>query len=201
MKTLISVLTVLFLLTGCGHKADNITFSATIEDIRDNGIIVTTTDGVGFEKASVGYDKGLKIPFNLIVGQTVEIEAFPEIRESEPVQITAVKISLKEENKKTEYKKITPSEAMEMMGENAVILDVRPREDFAEGHIPDAISLPRAEVAQRAGEVFPSKDSTILIYCKSGKNSKLAAEELIQMGYTNVYDFGGIIDWTGEVVK
>jgi len=123
LKTLLSLLTALLLLTGCGQKNENITFTAIIESIHDNSIMVTTTDDVDFDKVSVGYGKELEIPFNLIAGQMVEIEALPEIRESYPVQITAVKISLKEEYKKAEYRKITPKEAMEMMGEDVVILD------------------------------------------------------------------------------
>lgn len=191
----------LFLLTGCGQKTDNITFVATIESIQDNSIMVTTTDKVGFDKASVGFDAGLEIPFNLIVGQRVEIEALPEIRESYPVQITAVKISLLEEKENAEYKKITPQEATGMMDKDAVILDVRTQAEFDQGHIPQAVLLPDTEIRQEATEILPDKDQTILVYCRSGRRSALAAQNLIDMGYTSVYDFGGIQDWTGEIVK
>lgn len=200
-KLFITLLAALLLLAGCGQKNENITFTATIESIHDNSIMVTTADGVSFDKASVSFDKKLEIPFALAVGQTVEIEALPEIRESYPVQITAVKISLKEENKKAEYKRITPAQALEMMGEDVIILDVRTQAEFDEGHIPDALLLPNTDITQRAEEVLPDKDRTILVYCRSGRRSELAAKDLIQMGYTNVYDFGGIIDWPGEVVK
>ncbi len=200
-KLFIALLSVLLLLAGCGQKNDNITFSATIESIHDNSIMVTTTDDVSFDKASVGFDKKLEIPFTLAVGQTIEIEALPEIRESYPVQITAVKISLKEEIKKAEYKKITPKEAMEMMGEDVIILDVRTKAEFDDGHIPNALLLPDAEITQKAEEVLPDKDKIILVYCRSGRRSALAAKDLVQLGYTDVYDFGGILDWPGEVVK
>lgn len=198
-KTFMTLFTTLLLLTGCGQK--NITFTATVDSVHDNSIMVTTTDDVSFDKASVGFDKKLEIPSNLMVGQTVEIEALPEIRESYPVQITAVKISLKEDSKKAEYKKITPKEALEMMGEGVIILDVRTQTEFDEGHIPNAILLPDAEITQRAEEVLPDRDQTTLVYCRSGRRSALAAKALIQLGYTNVYDFGGILDWPGEVVK
>lgn len=202
MKKLFSaLLTVLLLLTGCGQKNSNIIFTATVDSIHDNSIMVTTTDDVSFDKASVGFDKKLEIPFTLVVGQTIEIEALPEIRESYPVQITAVKISLKEESKKAEYKKITPNEAMEMMGEDVIILDVRTQAEFDEGHIPNAMLLPGTEITQRAEEVLPDRDQTILVYCRSGRRSALAAKDLIQLGYTDVLDFGGILDWPGEVVK
>lgn len=113
----------------------------------------------------------------------------------------AVKITLKEESKKAEYKKITPTEAMEMMGDDAIILDVRTKAEFDEGHIPSALLIPETEITQKAEELLPDMDQTILIYCRSGRRSALAAKELIQLGYTNVYDFGGILDWSGEVVK
>jgi rhodanese-related sulfurtransferase len=210
----------LLMLTGCGQKSDNITFTATIESIHDKSIMVTTTDEIGFDKASVGFDKELEIPFDLIVGQRVEIEALPQVRESYPVQITAVRISLKEEatkdegskdeklnessneeSQKAEYRKISPSQAIEMMDEDSIILDVRTQSEFDEGHIPNAVLLPGDEIAQRADEVLPDKDQTILVYCRSGRRSALAAKELVELGYTNVYDFGGILDWPGDLVK
>lgn len=109
--------------------------------------------------------------------------------------------TLKEKSIKAEYKKITPTEAMEMMGDDAIILDVRTKAEFDEGHIPNALLIPDTEITQKAEEVLPDKDQTILVYCRSGRRSALAAKELIQLGYTNVYDFGGILDWSGEVVK
>ncbi|NLP23775.1 MAG: rhodanese-like domain-containing protein [Syntrophomonadaceae bacterium] len=163
--------------------------------------MVTTTDDVGFDKASVGFDENLEIPFDLVAGQIIEIEALPEIRESYPVQITAVNINLLEEPNQNSYIKITAQEAQEMMGEDVIILDVRTQAEFAEGHIPNALLLPDNEIKQRAEELLPDKEQTILVYCRSGRRSELAAKELIQLGYTNVYDFGGILDWTGDVVK
>jgi rhodanese-related sulfurtransferase len=199
----------LFLITGCSNNDinndmnNNMVFNATIESIQDNSIIVTTTDDVGFDKASVSFDENLEIPFDLVAGQIIEIEALPEIRESYPVQITAVKISLLEEpsQSKNDYIKITPQEAQKMMDQNIIILDVRTQAEFAEGHIPNAVLLPDTEIKQRAEELLPDKEQTILVYCRSGRRSALAAQELADMGYTNVYDFGGILDWTGEVVK
>ncbi|MDI9480884.1 MAG: rhodanese-like domain-containing protein [Syntrophomonadaceae bacterium] len=204
MKKVILILSIaLFLLTGCGNNDidNNIVFNATVESIQDNSIMVTTTDDVGFDKASVGFDENLEIPFDLVAGQIIEIEALPEIRESYPVQITAVNINLLEEPNQNSYIKITAQEAQEMMGEDVIILDVRTQAEFAEGHIPNALLLPDNEIKQRAEELLPDKEQTILVYCRSGRRSELAAKELIQLGYTNVYDFGGILDWTGDVVK
>lgn len=196
-----ALFTFLLLLTACTQKSENIVFTAVIESVHENSIMVTTSEDVGFDKASVDFVKGLDIPVNLTVGQKIEIEALPEVRNSYPVQIAAVKIILKEESEKVEYKKITPTEAMEMMNDDVVILDVRTQAEFDEGHIPNAVLLPDTEITQRAEEVLPDKEQTILVYCRSGRRSALAAKALLDLGYTDVYDFGGILDWTGEIVK
>ncbi len=95
-KALFVLLAALILLAGCAPKKENIVFTAVIESVQENSIMVTTSDDVGFDKANVGFDKTLKLSFDPMVGQTVEIEALPEIRESYPVQITAVRIELKQ---------------------------------------------------------------------------------------------------------
>jgi len=98
-----------------------------------------------------------------------------------------------------EYQKISAEEASKMMTEEVIILDVRTQGEYDEGHIPGAVLLPDSEVAQRAEEILPNKGQTILVYCRSGRRSALAAEALAKLGYTDVYDFGGIIDWPGEI--
>lgn len=102
---------------------------------------------------------------------------------------------------KPEYIKITPAQASEMMTGDVIILDVRTQEEFSEGHINNAVLLPDFEVAATAETLLPDKSKTILVYCRSGRRSAAAAKELILLGYTAVYDFGGIIDWQGEVIK
>ena len=102
---------------------------------------------------------------------------------------------------RAEYREITAAEAADMMVEGVVILDVRTQAEYDEGHIPGAVLLPNDEVAARAGEVLPDKEQTILVYCRSGRRSALAAQALAELGYTAVYDFGGIQSWNGEVVK
>ncbi len=103
--------------------------------------------------------------------------------------------------KTNEYKKITPEEALEMMDGTAVILDVRTQEEYDEGHIDGAVLLVDTEIKSKAEDVLTDKSQKILVYCRSGRRSAQAAKELIAMGYTNVYDFGGILDWTGEIIK
>ncbi len=102
---------------------------------------------------------------------------------------------------KGEYKSLTPEEAKEMMGnEDVIVVDVRTEEEFRQGHIEGAILIPDYDLDKLAAEKLPDKEATILLYCRSGNRSQLSAHLLNGMGYQNVYDFGGIIDWRyGEV--
>ena len=103
----------------------------------------------------------------------------------------------------TTYEQITPSEAKTIMDTETdyIIIDARTDEEFAEGHIENAILIPEYEIANRAEKELPDKEQLILVYCRSGRRSKIASEELVKLGYTNVKEFGGIIDWPYEVLK
>ena len=104
--------------------------------------------------------------------------------------------------KKAEYKKITSDEAKNiMLTEKPIVVDVRSLEEYNEGHIPNAISVPLETIENEAATKLKNKDDLILVYCRSGRRSREAALRLIEKGYTNVIDFGGIQDWNGEVVK
>ena len=104
--------------------------------------------------------------------------------------------------KKAEYKKITSDEAKNiMLTEKPIVVDVRSLEEYNEGHIPNAISIPLETIGNEAETKLKNKDDLILVYCRSGRRSREAALRLIEKGYTNVIDFGGIQDWNGEVVK
>lgn len=104
--------------------------------------------------------------------------------------------------KKAEYKKITSDEAKNiMLTEKPIVVDVRSSEEYNEGHIPNAISVPLETIENEAETKLKNKDDLILVYCRSGRRSREAALRLIEKGYTNVIDFGGIQDWNGEVVK
>ena len=106
------------------------------------------------------------------------------------------------EVKKAEYKKITSDEAKNiMLTEKPIVVDVRSLEEYNEGHIPNAISVPLETIENEAEAKLKNKDDLILVYCRSGRRSRDAALRLIEKGYTNVIDFGGIQDWNGEVVK
>ena len=101
------------------------------------------------------------------------------------------------------YAQISGAEAKALMDSESgyIIIDARTQEEYDEGHIPSAILIPEYEIADRAEKELPDKDQLILVYCRSGRRSKIAAEELVKLGYTNVKEFGGIIDWEYEIVK
>ena len=107
----------------------------------------------------------------------------------------------KEKDQGAVYVNITAEEAKEIMDseEGYIILDVRTQEEYDEGHIPGAIIISHEEIAEKADEVLTDKEQLILVYCRSGRRSKIAAEALVELGYTNIKEFGGIIDWTYEV--
>jgi phage shock protein E len=100
----------------------------------------------------------------------------------------------------TIYVSITAQKAKSMMDSESgyIILDVRTPEEYAESHIPGAMLIPYDEVADRAAVELPDKDQLILVYCRSGRRSKLASQTLAELGYTNIKEFGGIIDWPYE---
>ena len=109
----------------------------------------------------------------------------------------------KENDQEAAYMNITAEEAKAIMDieEGYIILDVRTQEEYDQGHIPGAIVISHEEIAEKAEEVLTDKDQLILVYCRSGRRSKIAAEALVELGYTNIKEFGGIIDWPYEVEK
>ena len=101
------------------------------------------------------------------------------------------------------YAQISGAEAKALMDSESgyIIIDARTQEEYDQGHIPGAILIPEYEIADRAEKELLDKDQLILVYCRSGRRSKIAAEELVKLGYTNVKEFGGINDWEYETVK
>ncbi len=104
---------------------------------------------------------------------------------------------------KVSYTQISQEQAVEMMAldDGHVIVDVRRQDEYDTGHIPGAILIPNESITSERPEELPELDQIILIYCRSGNRSKQAAQKLADMGYTNIYEFGGINTWTGEVEK
>ena len=109
----------------------------------------------------------------------------------------------KENDQGAVYVNITAEEAKKIMDteEGYVILDVREQDEYDAGHISGAILIPYTQIEAKANEMLPDKDQLILVYCRSGRRSKIAAEALAELGYTNIKEFGGILDWPYEVEK
>ena len=107
----------------------------------------------------------------------------------------------KDETQEAVYVNITAAEAKQIMDseEGYLILDVREQDEYDALHIPGAILIPYTQIEEKAKEILPDKDQLILVYCRSGRRSKIAAEALAELGYTNIKEFGGIIDWPYEV--
>lgn len=101
------------------------------------------------------------------------------------------------------YRQISMDEAVAMMERESgyITLDVRTPAEFAEKHIPNAINIPNENIGTDEISALPDKDQLIMVYCRSGRRSKEAAEKLVKLGYTNIVEFGGIIDWKGETVS
>ena len=112
-------------------------------------------------------------------------------------------IIVAEKGEKTMYQQITPGEAKRIMDsdEEHIILDTREQDEYNQGHIKGAILIPYTEIENKASDMLPDKDKLILVYCRSGRRSKIAAESLSKLGYTNVKEFGGIIDWQYDIEK
>ena len=137
------------------------------------------------------------------VGDEVVVYFDGGIAESDPMQINKVYgITLKKPvSHEGTYTQISMEEAVSMMEkeENYIILDVRTAEEFAEKHIPNAMNIPNETIGSEELAELPDKNQLILVYCRSGNRSKQASEKLVALGYTNIYEFGGINDWTGEL--
>ena len=101
------------------------------------------------------------------------------------------------------YRRITMEEAVAMMAQESgfIILDVRRADEFAAGHIPNAINVANEDIGTAEIAELPDKDQLIMVYCRSGRRSKEASEKLVKLGYTNIVEFGGILDWTGEIIQ
>jgi rhodanese-related sulfurtransferase len=105
-------------------------------------------------------------------------------------------------NQANTYRSITMDEAVTMMAQetNYIILDVRRPDEFAAGHIPNAINVANETIGTAEISELPDKNQLIMVYCRSGRRSKEASEKLVKLGYTNIVEFGGILDWKGETV-
>jgi rhodanese-related sulfurtransferase len=142
---------------------------------------------------SSGVNENLQ-PDNVIMAEVemLDFEALP--KETKLIEITG--------NKAPDYRVIDAEQAKAMIDEGGVIIvDVRTRVEYEEGYIPDAYNVPLDQIDKQIGNVTSDLDAKILLYCRSGNRSKVAARILTEMGYTNVYDFGGIVSWPYEIIE
>ena len=142
----------------------------------------------------------MPIPSEVVITDPTILET-PVEENVEMLETETVGTSTSEEVVMNTYISITGAEAKALMDseENYIILDVRTQEEFDEGHIAGAILIPDYEIAEKAEDILTEKGQLILVYCRSGRRSKLASEILVELGYTNIKEFGGIIDWPYEI--
>lgn len=108
-----------------------------------------------------------------------------------------------EEKQEAKFRQVSSTEAQKMLAEETgyILLDVRTPKEYAEGHIPNAVNLPNETIQKEPPAILADKGQRIFLYCRSGRRSQDAAAKLAAMGYTNIVDFGGIVDWRGDVVQ
>ena len=205
----------IMLLSGCNNR--------TMDDIIENeqsivGIVTEVNDKyIQIYIENDGYPSGALCNVSLDVenkeglyspikvGDEVMVYFDGGIAECDPMQINKVYgITLqKPVSREGTYTQITMREAVTMMENETgyIILDVRTAEEFADKHITNAINIPNEVIGTEEITELPDKEQLILVYCRSGNRSKQASEKLAALGYTNIYEFGGINDWTGETVS
>ena len=140
--------------------------------------------------------------FLLIISLTLFSSCSSNVN-SEETKNTTIDTTETSTNNSLTYEQISGEEAKRLMDTETdfIIVDARTEEEFNEGHIEGAILIPEYEISERAEKELPNKDQLILVYCRSGRRSKIASQALADLGYTNVKEFGGIIDWQYEIVK
>ena len=141
----------------------------------------------------------------LVTARTPSLIGEPMMKKLIPIMLFALLFSgctASDESAAT-YRQITMDEAVALMEQETgyIILDVRRPDEYAAGHISNAVNVANESIGVDEIPELPSKDQLILVYCRSGRRSKEAAEKLVALGYTNVVEFGGILDWTGEIEK
>ena len=209
--TIIMAVLVILGLTGCNNRSMN---SIINDEPSVTGIVTEVHDQyIQIYIENEGYPYGADCDVSLDVenkdgtyspihvGDEVVVYYDGSIAESYPMQINTVyAVTLKTPAvREGSYTQISMNEAVAMMEEETdyIILDVRTPEEFAEKHIPNAINIPNETIGNDAIPELPREDQLILVYCRSGNRSKQAAEKLAALGYMNVYEFGGINEWTG----
>lgn len=183
------------------EEPELVEISGRIIDINDGTFLIRNEDDTSLyynisTEDPVKYIEGVKGP--LENDHVIEAKVIFVDSESLPMEVELVEIT---GNVPPAYTVIDAEQAKKMMDEgDVVILDVRTRTEYSESHIADSYNVPLDEIGLGIDRIVPDKDTVLLIYCRSGNRSKIAARELAEQGYVNVYDFGGIVDWPYDVV-
>ncbi|WP_461204284.1 rhodanese-like domain-containing protein [Clostridium sp. DL1XJH146] len=206
------VLLIQFIVVGCSN-IDNITnanivngentvsYEGKIIEMEDNNnFVIRVNNGTDLISLNINeeieFSDGVSNKFNY--GNTIGIVSGTEVMESWPLQVNLLKIY---KNEKAVYMKINQYVAKKLIDtQDVLIIDVRTQEEYEEGYIQGAILLTLDTIDTKADEILKDKNKTILVYCRSGNRSKEASQKLIEMGYTNIYDFGGINTWEYNIV-
>ncbi len=139
----------------------------------------------------------------LLIACAVKTGSAVDENETETVESENQSSATEVEEQTMDFKQISQEEAKQMMDsrEDIIILDVRRADEYAEGHIPGAINVANESIGSAEIAELPDKSQTILVYCRSGRRSKEAAAKLVALGYSDICEFGGIIDWPYEIVQ
>ncbi len=189
----IAFISLLFLFGSCGNKTEtenNVTNTTNIQAVQN-----TTTLNTTILNTTILNTTSANTNINTTMANTTTTNTTADI--------AVTNTTTENSERKAEYHKISPKEAKDMMdsSKDFVILDVRTQEEFDEQRIDGAYLLPDTEIKNRAEKELTDKNQLIFIYCRSGRRSAASANELVNLGYTNVYDFGGIIDWPYATMK
>lgn len=201
---MITVVMVLLISTGCNNKNINetITYQGKIISISDNNnFVIRVNDSADLISLSINEEVefGKDVSNAFSEGNLVEIETGPEVMESWPLQVSLYKIT---KNEPPAYLKISQEVAKKIIDtQESIVLDVRTINEYKEGHIENTVLLPVDQIEEDVKKVLDDKYATILVCCRSGNRSKSASLKLIELGYKNVYDFGGLKSWEYEIVK
>lgn len=221
LKILPALLGLMLLFGACAKPAPQVTFEAVIETVTEGAVLVNAKAGSGFDKAKVQVanetkledERGAALTLDQFkAGDGVKVVFDGAVRESYPVQITAKSITRMAAAQSSGsgsatpqggYQTLLPEQAKQQLDEdkNILLVDVRTPEEYNEKHIANSHLLPVDDIPTKAAEALPDKQAKIFVYCRTGRRSKDAALKLLEMGYTNVYDIGGIVDWPYETVS
>ena len=205
MKKLFFVLiSSLLLLTSCEASQENMTIEARIVLVYRDHLFVDIEGDVPFDYADLYYEEGYELSFEPHAEQIIQAEILPQVHK-DPPEVTAVHVEKLEDGplaSRIPIKEIPHDEAKKMLeNEDVRLLDVRTEEEYHSGHLPDAVQVEEKDLASYAQSELPDKEQTIFVYCRTGIRSYEACLTLTELGYEEIYDLGGIVEWPYEIIE